>query len=170
MSLKLAFLAFLRMGPKHGYELKADFEELFGGLWEVNAGQIYTTLSRMQRDGLVTNERVTQDDRPDKKVYVLTAAGEGEIEQWFKDLVHSGDTPRDELLIKVFVFYRLDPVAGQRMIRDQRNFYLSSLRELTKTKLGTADTVKGLILDRAILRLQADLEWLNNCETTLSGP
>ena len=70
----------LRAGAKYGCELKAGFEALFRGLWYVNVGQIYSTLSRGQRDRLVINERVVQDDRPDKKVYKMTELGELEID------------------------------------------------------------------------------------------
>lgn len=168
VSLQLAFLAFLRQGAKHGYELKAEFEALFGGLWEVNAGQIYTTLGRMQRDGLVTHERVLQDDRPDKKMYRLTEAGEQTIVQWMDDAVEFTESPRDELLVKIFVLHRLDQAACLRAVRAQRIAYFAALREFTKRKLSTTDQLQRLIVDRAILRVQADLEWLDMSEQVLS--
>lgn len=168
MSLRFAFLAFLTTGAKHGYELKSEFEDLFRGLWDVNAGQIYTTLSRMQRDALVTNERIAQDDRPDKKIYTLTEDGKREVARWLSEAIQELDTPRDELLVKVFVLLQLKSPACLEVIRLQRNHFMASLREFTQLKLTTADPLRQLIFDRAILRIQADLEWLDNVEASVA--
>lgn len=169
MSLRLAFLAFLLSGAKHGYELKSEFEELFRGFWDVNAGQIYTTLARMQRDGLVINERVEQDDKPDKKMYTLTEAGRAEVSRMVTSALPVPDGPRDELLVKVFVLSKIDVNAALAMVSKQRMYWLTALREVVQTKLDARDSGKRLILDRSILRIQADLEWLELCDQFLGN-
>src|SRR5947208_15504267 len=80
--LKFALLGLLAKESRHGYDLKRAFERLLGGTWPINIGQIYTTLTRLERDGLVTAETVTQTSVPDRKVYSLTPAGHDALAEW----------------------------------------------------------------------------------------
>src|SRR3954463_5496982 len=93
MSIRQGILAILADGPRHGYQLRVDFEERTGSTWPLNIGQVYTTLSRLERDGMV----VALDDAEDQKRYALTDQGRAELQQWFATPVHREDRPRDEL-------------------------------------------------------------------------
>src|SRR6185312_540136 len=99
--MRLPLLALLASGPAHGYELKQALEQRFGSvLPPLNAGQIYTTLGRLQRDGLVEDDAVAQDGRPNKRVYRLTAEGESELSGWVRD--STPDTRlKDDFFIKL---------------------------------------------------------------------
>src|SRR5215208_6065583 len=99
--MRNAFLALLARALAHGYELKHAFEAAVGGVWPpLNAGQIYTTLGRLERDGLVQSAHVAQAHRPDKRVYELTAAGKAALEEWI-DAPVEGPSLKDEFFMKL---------------------------------------------------------------------
>lgn len=167
MAIRHALLGLLATEPKHGYELKAAFKEALAGTWEVNPGQIYTTLSRLLRDGLVTNQRVEQDDRPDKKVYTLTDEGRKELARWFETPIGEEQYPRDELLVKLLVFRQVGGGDGRHLVWRQRKAHLETMRQLVKLSGGAGEAVAQLLFERAILHLEADLRWLERCENEL---
>lgn len=165
--LKFALLGLLRTQQRHGYDLKQAFEQLAGGTWTVNIGQIYTTLARLERDGFVQSEIVEQDLRPDRKVFSLTNSGEKELRRWLEQPAAEPIRLKDELFLKVI----LSDVTGDNvtdLIWAQRQRYLDSLTSLTamqtQTEIGDATR---LLLEGAILHLQADLTWLDRCEEAM---
>lgn len=162
-------LGLLQAGPKHGYELKNDFEAVMAGTWEVNTGQIYTTLGRLERDGLVDNELIAQEGRPDKKVYTLTAAGQAELDAWFTTTV-SDQWPRDEFLAKLLMYQLVKGSDGRPLIWQQRRTHLETIRELMRLRQETQNPVARLLLERTVLHLEAEIEWLNQCEQDLFPP
>jgi len=99
--LKYALLALIAREPRHGYDLKSAFEEAMGGTWPLNIGQIYTTLSRLERDGLVESTVVEQDVRPNRKVYRITQEGEKELDRWLAQPLALGPPLRDDLYVKM---------------------------------------------------------------------
>src|SRR3954451_20644417 len=98
MSIRHGLLALLAQGPRYGYQLRAEFEASTGATWPLNIGQVYTTLSRLERDGLVMPG---ESDEQGRVVYTVTAAGRDEMERWFATPVVHSDRPRDELVIKL---------------------------------------------------------------------
>lgn len=162
--MRHALLALLAKGPTHGYDLKRTLESDFGELWgELNIGQIYTTLRRLERDGLVGSETVRQADRPDKKVFSLTPAGHDEVATWV-DEVLPAPRIRDEFFTKLVLAGRsalADPVA---MIDRQRRAYLRDLRRLQDLAETASTPASQLAVEGAVLHLQADLAWLERCE------
>jgi DNA-binding PadR family transcriptional regulator len=168
--LKFALLGLLHRQPRHGYDLKHAFERLVGGTWMVNIGQIYTTLARLERDGFVQSELVEQDPRPDRKVFSLTDAGEKELRRWLERPAEEPIRLKDELFLKVLV----SDLAGEDitdLVWSQRQRYLDSLADLTElqTRPGVEQPTL-LLLEGAILHLQADLAWLDRCEDVLASP
>ncbi len=166
--LKFALLGLLRQQPRHGYDLKHAFEQLVGGTWTINIGQIYTTLSRLERDGFVRSELVEQDPRPDRKVFSLTPRGEKQLRGWLDTPADEPVRLKDELFLKVLV----SSVTGRditELVWAQRQRYLDELANLTalQSETGT-DQPTSLLLEGAILHLQADLAWLDRCEDTLA--
>ena len=169
--MRYPFLALLASGPAHGYELRQAFEERFGGLLPpINAGQIYTTLGRLERDGLVSADDVAQDGRPNKRVYELTEVGRAALAEWIAAPA-PGARLKDEFFIKL-VLAGFTGVADPRaLIERQRREYLQSLRdldELAAGRRGNGDTAAELLIEGAVLHLQADLQWLDLCDQRLS--
>lgn len=166
IALRHALLGLLQAGPRHGYELKQAFEDVLAGTWEVNPGQIYTTLGRMERDGLVANEVVEQDGRPDKKVFTLTPDGKAELEHWFGTTL-SDQWPRDEFLVKLLIYRIVHGSDGRPLIWQQRRSHLQTIRELVKLRQETNNPVQRLLLERTVLHLEAEIDWLDQCEREL---
>src|SRR5215510_1687957 len=98
MSVRHGLLALLERGPMYGYQLRVAFEESTGGTWPLNIGQVYTTLSRLERDGLV---RALPSNDGGQRPYEITATGRAELAMWFASPIEHGDRPRDELAIKL---------------------------------------------------------------------
>ena len=168
--MRYAFLALLARQPAHGYELKQAFENAFGPLWPpLNAGQIYTTLARLERDGLVQGHDVPQEGRPDKRVYELTPQGRQALQVWMAEST-TGPRLKDEFFMKV-ILARLSGVGEPAaLIERQLRQYLQSLRDLDNLAASLppdGDPAAALFIEGAILRLQADLKWLDLCEERL---
>jgi DNA-binding PadR family transcriptional regulator len=164
-------LAMLAKEPSHGYELGARLGQALGPLAEaVNAGQIYVTLSRLEKAGLVVSERAAGlPDRPDRKVYVLTAEGQQRVAEWLTEV----SWPRPDLaefhlkLIAAAAAGLADPVT---IVDAQRRELLRRLRVAQRAAMAEPDrSDAALLLEGVVLRLQADLRWLEACEQNWTG-
>jgi DNA-binding PadR family transcriptional regulator len=157
-------LALLAGEASHGYQLRARLQVALGPLAEVlNAGQVYVTLTRLEKAGLVRAERVGQADRPDRKVYELTADGVERVTKWLSDTTWPKPAPA-EFHLKLVAAAAAglgDPV---RIVDAQRHALLAGLAEAQRTALAEPEgSVAGLLLEGVVLRLQADLRWLEAC-------
>jgi DNA-binding PadR family transcriptional regulator len=162
------FLALLSGEHAHGYELKRALEQEFGSLLPtLNAGQIYTTLARLERDGFVESETVPGDSRG-KRVYRLTAAGRRTLAAWIETPT-SGRGLKDDFFMKLVVASSAGLARPQKLIESQRREYLQSLRDLNGVleANGKGPTAE-LLVEGAILHLKADLEWLDLIEQRLA--
>jgi DNA-binding PadR family transcriptional regulator len=166
--MRAPFLALLAAGPSHGYELRQTLEQEFGDLLPaLNAGQIYTTLARLERDGLVVGEEVPGDGRG-KRVYALTDAGRAELAEWIDQPV-SGTRLKDEFFMKVVIVAAAGLAPPQALIDAQRQEYLQSLRDLNDLLAANGRRPAAeLLLEGAVLHLKADLEWLELIERGLA--
>jgi DNA-binding PadR family transcriptional regulator len=157
-------LALLANEASHGYELRARLQLALGPLAEVlNAGQVYVTLTRLERTGLVNSERVGQTDRPDRKVYELTAAGRARVMEWLEDTTWPKPAPAEFhlKLVAAAAGGLGDPV---RLVDLQRHALLAGLAAAQRAALAEPNgSVAGLLLEGVVLRLQADLRWLEAC-------
>ncbi|WP_432053971.1 PadR family transcriptional regulator [Streptomyces sp. bgisy022] len=167
--MRLPLLALLARGPAHGYELKQDLEQLLGSAYpQPNVGQIYVTLGRLEKSGLIEGESVEQSSRPNKKVYHLTDAGREALDAWFEE---TADEPRvrDEFFMKLALAPRSGTVDQVTLINKQRRQYLNTMRELSR--LAAAEDrdnrIAHLLIEGAMLHLQADLDWLERCQEEL---
>jgi DNA-binding PadR family transcriptional regulator len=163
----MPLLALLAKEPAHGYELKMQLEQIFGEAYpSPNIGQIYVTLQRLERDGLVASQDVVQQTRPNKRVYELTAAGRLALANWV-DQPSEGPRIRDDFFMKL----ALSPLAGATdrlgLINRQRRGYLNQMRGLSTLAGATEPGVARLLIEGAILHLQADLDWLERCQEEL---
>jgi DNA-binding PadR family transcriptional regulator len=168
--MRFPLLALLANGPAHGYELKSAMEQRFGAvLPPLNAGQIYTTLGRLERDGLVDDDAVAQNGRPNKRVYRLTEKGQLELRGWVAD-----STPQTRLKDDFFIKLVLARAAGiadpLELIDRQRAAYLNALRDLDDvTAQAGDDETAALLVEGAALHLEADLKWLDLCEQRMTN-
>jgi DNA-binding PadR family transcriptional regulator len=156
------FLALLRRGAVHGYELKRAYDELFGAVAPaINVGQVYVTMGRLERDGLVTVREERRDDGPDVKVYELTTEGDKALEEWLLEPVDA-PTGRSDLVIKLVATWLGDPDAVQQMVAEHRQRYLQDLRALDALAADAAQgSLSDLLVQGAALRLQAELRFLD---------
>ncbi len=165
--LRHALLGLLARDVRHGYELKNALEQALGGSWDINFGQIYATLQRLERDGLV-NAVVDAKDRRGKKTYELTEQGRKELESWFDQPVEKSRRLRDEFFVKLVVRHMAGYSDALDMIARQRQAYLQRVRDLTRLAADAPkDPFVSLLIEGAILHLQADLRWLDLCDERL---
>lgn len=161
-------MSLLAKEPAHGYELRQRLVKALGPAGgALNPGQVYVTLSRLERAGLVEAMEVAQPSHPDKKVYELTAAGRERVHQWLADVTWSKVAPVEfHLKLVVAAATRLaDPVA---LVDAQRLELLRELHQLQELALEEpADADGALLLEGAALRLQADIRWLEVCQQRL---
>jgi len=165
--LRHALLGLLARAPRHGYDLKNALEQALGGSWEINFGQIYATLRRLERDGLVSAV-ADESDRRGKKTYDLTDLGRQELEGWFDQPVEKSRRLRDEFFVKLVVRHLAGYGDALEMITVQRQAYLQRVRDLTGLAAEAPDDpFVSLLIEGAILHLQADLRWLDLCDDRL---
>lgn len=168
MSIKYGLLALLEREPMYGYQLRSEFERSTGATWPLNIGQVYTTLSRLHRDGLV--EETGESDEQGKVVYRLTDTGRDDLARWFTTPVTQDDRPRDELAIKVALAVTTPGVDARAVVQAQRTATVRYLQELTRLKAGAGeeDMAWLLVLDSMIFRSEAEVRWLDHSETRLA--
>lgn len=173
MSVRQALLALLEEGPMYGYQLRTEFERRTGATWPLNVGQVYTTLARLERDGLVAG---AGDDGDGHVVYEVTSAGREEVATWFTTPVGRTAPPRDELAIKLALAVTVPGVDVGSVIQQQRSATISALQDYTRLKRdrdpagadqGGADLAWGLVLESLIFAAEAEVRWLDHCEARL---
>ncbi|MER5646266.1 PadR family transcriptional regulator [Streptosporangium sp. NPDC002524] len=170
MSIRHGLLALLSRGPRHGYQLRVEFEGSTGATWPLNIGQVYTTLSRLERDGLV---EPGESDEQGRVVYTITTAGLAEMTRWFATPVVQSDRPRDELVIKLAMAVAAKEVDVAEVVRKQRTATMRALQQLTRAKRTATEqtTTEGaaqrLVLDSMIFQAEAEQRWLDHCEAVL---
>ena len=150
----------------HGYQLRSEFESTTGSTWPLNVGQVYTTLTRLERDGLVTPD----DEDADGRVrYAITAAGRTELTNWFHAPVTAQDRPRDELAIKLALAVTVPGVDVIAVIQRQRTATVSALQNLTRLRRESDDDLSwSLVLESMRYQAEAEVRWLDHCESALA--
>jgi DNA-binding PadR family transcriptional regulator len=167
MSVRHGLLALLERGPMYGYQLRAVFEESTGGTWPLNIGQVYTTLSRLERDDLV---RPLPENDGGQRPYEITDAGRAELATWFTTPVSRSDRPRDELAIKLAFALTTPGVDVRAVLQAQRTATMRTLQEYTRLKVRSDQPVDlpwRLVLDAMVFQAEAEVRWLDHCEASL---
>jgi DNA-binding PadR family transcriptional regulator len=167
MSVKHGLLALLQRSPMHGYQLRVAFEECTGGTWPLNIGQVYTTLSRLERDELV---RPLPGNDAGQRPYEITDAGRADLAAWFASPVSRGDRPRDELAIKLALALTTSGVDVGAIVQTQRTATMRTLQEYTRLKAAarqSTDLSWLLVLDAMLFQAEAEVRWLDHCEASL---
>jgi len=161
MSVRHALLALLSEGPKYGLQLRQEFEARTGEVWPLNVGQVYTTLQRLERDGLVESDN-GGDDGP-QRAYRITASGERELAAWLRTPPDLSSPPRDELVIKILIALRLPGVDVHEVVQAHRRYLVQLMQEWTRLKEYAADRDLGfaLVVDAELFRLDSVVRWLD---------
>jgi DNA-binding PadR family transcriptional regulator len=174
VAVREGLLALLEDGRRYGYQLKTEFEAATGGVWPLNVGQVYTTLDRLERDGLVT----TREDNGQKS-YEITAAGREAVGAWWQAVPLEEPPPRDELMLKLLMAIEHGRAHALTVLTSQRTALLSLLQQRRRESRrraanGTPEDPEGLasrlVADALVVRAEADLRWLDLCEARLTAP
>jgi DNA-binding PadR family transcriptional regulator len=166
MSVPHALLALLSEGPKYGQRLQNEFESRTGEVWPLNIGQVYTTLQRLERDGLVETD--AESERSQKR-YRITADGAQELADWLRTPPGLVPPPRDELVIKVLVALQIPGIDLREILQVHRRHTVEVMQRYTRIKADAAedDVPLALVADAELFRLEAIVRWLDAADARL---
>ena len=166
MIVRHALLALLSEGPKYGFQLAQEFEAGTGEMWPLNTGQVYSTLQRLERDGLVESDDV---DDGTQKGFHITDAGREELDDWLHTPPDTSSPPRDELVIKVLVALRVPGVNVSELVQSHRRHLIELMQRYTRLKEDAAvdDLALTLVADAEIYRLDSVIRWLDSADARL---
>ncbi|WP_336321218.1 PadR family transcriptional regulator [Streptomyces lavendofoliae] len=176
MSIRHGLLALLERGPRYGSQLRTEFESRTGSTWPLNVGQVYTTLSRLERDGLVEQDG---EDEAGHALYTITHAGRTELRVWFEKPVDRTSPARDELAIKLAMAVGAPGVDIRDVIQSQRRHTVKAMQDYTRLKAQALTALESgadrerddvawlLVLEQLIFQTEAEARWLDHCEARL---
>jgi DNA-binding PadR family transcriptional regulator len=167
VAVGMSLMAILEDGPTYGLSLRNEFEARTGGIWPLNVGQVYTTLGRLQRDGLVRSEA-----SEGQKVYALTDEGQRRLDDWFAEPASEGPPSREELVLKLVMVARRDRAEAADAIQAERRRAVQLLQEYTLLKREAprdGDLGWLFLLDSLIFSAEARVRWLDACEARLQS-
>ena len=163
MTVRHALLALLTEGPKYGLRLREEFEERTGEVWPLNVGQVYTTLQRLERDGLVESDS-SETETTQQRGFRITAEGREEVSTWLRT-PPSVVPPRDELVIKVLVALDVPGVDVATVVQSHRRRLVELMQTYTRLKEDALDDVRvALVVDAELFRLDALIRWLDSAD------
>ena len=170
MSVRHALLALLSEGPKYGLQLRQEFESRTGEVWPLNVGQVYTTLQRLERDGLIeSDDDVAEAEVGPQKTFRITDGGQAELGQWLRTPPDLSMPPRDELVIKVLVALQVPGIDVHEVIQVHRRYVVEVMQQWTHLKEDEAafDLNFALVVDAELYRLDAVVRWLDTADGRL---
>jgi DNA-binding PadR family transcriptional regulator len=167
MSIRHALLALLSERPKYGLQLRQEFEARTGEVWPLNVGQVYTTLQRLERDGLVGSDGT--DDAGPQKSFRITPAGSQELASWLRTPPDLSSPPRDELVMKVLIALGTPGVDVAEVMQAHRRYLVQLMQEWTRLKEYSADRdlAFALVVDAELFRLDSLIRWLDAADGRL---
>jgi DNA-binding PadR family transcriptional regulator len=168
MSVRHAMLALLSEGPKYGLQLREEFEARTGEVWPLNVGQVYTTLQRLERDGLVESDRISEEGP--QKGFRITAEGEQELARWLRTPPDLSSPPRDELVMKVLIALRMPGTDVHEVIQAHRRYLVELMQQWTRIKEDdiASDLSMSLAVDAELFRLDSVVRWLDAAEARVN--
>jgi DNA-binding PadR family transcriptional regulator len=167
VSIRHALLALLSEGPKYGLQLREEFEARTGEVWPLNVGQVYTTLQRLERDGLVESD--DDADPGPQRGFRITTDGAVELAGWLRTPPDLASPPRDELVIKILIAVRMPDVDVHEVIQAHRRYLVELMQQWTRLKEDEADLDLGLalVVDAEVYRLDSVVRWLDTADGRL---
>jgi DNA-binding PadR family transcriptional regulator len=169
VSVRHALLALLSEGPKYGLQLRDEFEQRTGEVWPLNVGQVYTTLHRLERDGLVASDHAEEEAGPQKD-FRITEAGARELTGWLTTPPDLSAPPRDEVVMKVMVAMGIAGVDVRDVVQVHRRYMVELMQEWTRLKAADDghDLHFALVVDAELYRLDAVIRWLDTADGRLA--
>lgn len=172
MSVRHGLLALLERGPRYGSQLRTEFESRTSATWPLNVGQVYTTLSRLERDGMVVQDG---EDAAGHALYAITDTGRDELRSWFEQPVDRTSPARDELAIKLALAVGASTVDIREVIQSQRRHTVKAMQDYTRLKAQALESdftdrdeiAWLLVLEQLIFQTEAEARWLDHCEARL---
>lgn len=176
MSIRHGLLALLERGPRYGSQLRSEFESRTGSTWPLNVGQVYTTLARLERDGLVAPGG---EDTAGHTLYAITDTGRAELREWYERPVDRTNPPRDELSIKLAMAVGAPGVDIRAVIQSQRHATIQAMQDYTRLKAQAITAIESgrsderddlawlLVLEQLIFQTEAEARWLDHSESRL---
>lgn len=167
MSVRHALLALLSDGPKYGLQLQQEFESRTGEVWPLNVGQVYMTLQRLERDGLV--ESIGAETDGIQKGFRNTTEGVRELTAWLRIPQDTNPPPRDELVIKVLVATIVPDIDVHEVIQVHRRHLVEAMQRYTHIKAEGSEHDIGLalVVDAQIFRLEGAVRWLDAADVRI---
>ncbi len=167
MSVRHALLALLSEGPKYGLQLRQEFEARTGDVWPLNVGQVYTTLQRLERDGLIESDDSAEEGP--QKGFHITTEGVAELDAWLHTPPDFSSPPRDELVIKVLVALGLPGVDVHEVVQVHRRYLVELMQQWTRLKEDESrfDLNFALVVDAELFRLDSLIRWLDMADGRL---
>jgi DNA-binding PadR family transcriptional regulator len=168
VSIRHALLALLTEGPKYGLQLRQEFESRTGEVWPLNVGQVYLTLQRLERDGLIESDD-DESHQGRQKAFRITPAGADELAAWLRTPLDLAAPPRDELVVKVLVAMRLPGVDVVELLQTHRRQLLELMQRYThiKAEAQPDDVTLSLVADAELFRLHGVVAWLDAADARL---
>jgi DNA-binding PadR family transcriptional regulator len=167
VSIRHALLALLSAGPSYGWKLRQDFEARTGEVWPVN-GQVYTTLQRLERDGLIETDEAEMEGA--QRRFQLTGGGRDELARWLQTPPDLSAPVREDLVIKVMVALGLADVDAPALLQRHRRHLVEVMREYARVKdSAPGDLNLAMVADAEVFRLDAQVRWLDSVESRIAG-
>jgi DNA-binding PadR family transcriptional regulator len=168
VSIRFGLLSLLSEQPKYGYQLRSEFESATAGTWPLNIGQVYSTLQRLERDKLVEATESETGGDGERRLYRLTEQGRDHLGSWFSQPVPLHAATRSELVVKVIMAASVPSVDARTVIDVQRAASMEALQAHTRAKVAAAgDLTASLAADAVIFNVEAEIRWLEHCESRL---
>lgn len=170
MSIPMSLLAILEEEPEIGVRIKEEFERRTSWVWPLNAGQVYSTLARLERQGLIDGS--VRDTSARQRSYQLTSEGMTAVATWFESPVETASPSRDELVLKMLMVLPQGREAALAVIQIERRATLELLQQYTHLKLGASpeeDVGWLMLLDSLIFQGEARARWLDACEQRIQA-
>ena len=167
MSTQRILLSLLESAPSHGYELKRGYDERFPNLKPLRFSQIYSTLARLDRDGLVALVGEAAGQGPDRKQYAITPTGISDLETWLATPMAVGEPPKGELFLKVALAL-LSGRDAKPLLEAQRELHMGEMRSLRRQAGSAGSEAERVLIDHALFHLEADLKWMDHTEERLA--
>jgi DNA-binding PadR family transcriptional regulator len=167
VTIRHALLALLNESPKYGLQLQQEFESRTGDVWPLNVGQVYTTLQRLERDGLVNADDPDESETAGtQKLFAITRDGQRELDEWLRTPPTTDPPPRDELVIKILIALQMPGVEVHDIIQSHRRELISMMQRYTQIKADASedDIALAVVADAEIYRLDAVTRWLDSVD------
>ena len=159
-STKYAILGALMTDPKHGYEILRFLDSHLNPTWHISSSQLYLLLVKLEAERLLQSNVEIQENRPSKRVFLLTPAGKKKFLRWIHSPAEHVRDLRIEFLAKLFFFKCLSLEGGDELIKSQIEILEKIRRKIKQKQQNEKDRFNRLVIGFKIATVDAWIEWL----------